>query len=423
MQTVPFWTDDFPRPEGLAGPVPAEPVDVAVVGAGVTGLAAARRLARSGASVAVVDAGPVGAGASSISGGMVIHGLKASQARVIDLVGRDLAREMWDASLASIDLVETITAEDDFACDFHRNGAAALGFTTRDASALEERGEWMRRTLGFPTRFFDRGSLDRVVGSGRFSAALADDVSAGLHPAKYTYGLAAGAAAAGAALVEGAEVTGLRRIEGGHLLATTKGSIIAGEVLMATNGYTGTRFPALRRGIVPIGSYSVVTEPLDPALAAQVIPGGRMLWTHRRFLNYFRLTPDGRLLMGGRANLSPDLDLVRSGGILGATIRDFFPQLADVTITHSWGGRLGVTFDLLPHIGRIDGYWYAMGYGGHGMGIGTYLGHEAAGLLTGDLSRSPFLEIAHPTRFYYRKRPWFLPAAALLYRFLDRIGR
>jgi glycine/D-amino acid oxidase-like deaminating enzyme len=422
MKTTSFWTDDFPRPTGLSSSLPSE-ADVVVVGAGVTGLAAARRLASAGASVVVLDAGRVGGGASSVSGGMVIYGLKAGQRRVIELVGDRLADELWQASLASIDLVERIVRDDGIDCDYSRAGAAALGFHARDAADLRTQGEWLQATVGFSTEFVDRASIGTVVGGSRFVAALIDGVSAGVHPAKYTYGLAGSSARAGAILVEGAEVTGLHNGGARWVVTTSRGTIGATDVLMATNGYTGTQFKTLRRGIVPIGSYSVVTEPLDAGLAAELIPEGRMLWTHRRFLNYFRMTPDRRLLMGGRANLSPDLDLRRSGEILRETVVDFFPELAGTAVTHSWGGRLGVTFDLLPHIGRIDGVWYALGYGGHGMGIGTYLGHEVAGLLAGELNRSPFAEIEHPHRFYYRKRPWFLPAAAALYRFLDRIGR
>ena len=128
-------------------------------------------------------------------------------------------------------------------------------------------------------------------------------------------------------------------------------------------------------------------------------------------------------MLGGRRNLSPDLDLAESGKDLQKRLVEFFPELADVQITHVWNGRLGVTFDLMPHIGQTDGVWYAMGYGGHGLGIGTYLGNEVAGLMNGELDRSPFAEIDHPQRWYYRNKPWFLPAAAFGYRVLDRLSR
>jgi len=114
--------------------------------------------------------------------------------------------------------------------------------------------------------------------------------------------------------------------------------------------------------------------------------------------------------------------MAESAKILGATITRFFPELVDTPLTHSWGGKLGVTFDLVPHIGRIDGIWYALGYGGHGVALSTYLGDQVAGLMAGTLERSPFAEIPHPTRFYYRGRAWFLPPASFLFRALDRFG-
>ena len=127
--------------------------------------------------------------------------------------------------------------------------------------------------------------------------------------------------------------------------------------------------------------------------------------------------------MGGRRNMSPDLDLLESGRDLGRRIVEFFPELEDVPITHVWNGRLAATFDLMPHIGTIDGIWYTLGYGGHGLGLGTYLGDEDARLMIGEIHRSPFAEIGHPHRWYYRSRPWFLPAAAAGYRILDRFSR
>ncbi len=114
-----------------------------------------------------------------------------------------------------------------------------------------------------------------------------------------------------------------------------------------------------------------MTEPLPTALAEELLPGNRMVWTARRLLNYFRRTPDNRLLMGGRRNLQTDLDPADSARELSSRLTEFFPQIQPYEVTHVWGGKLGVTFDLLPHIGQRDGVWYAMGYGGHGVPLAT----------------------------------------------------
>jgi glycine/D-amino acid oxidase-like deaminating enzyme len=419
VRTVPFWTDDYSdEPPTTALP---SSVDVAVIGAGITGLSAARHLAKAGVATAVVEAARVGDGASAINAGMTIYGVKPDVASLLRRFG-DLGMRLWQASIDAIDLVEDTIAAERIDCAFSRSGAAELGFTDRDARNLEGQALWTTEHLGFPVDVVT-GDLRKVLDSDRFSVALTDPVSAGLHPARYTFGLARAVLAAGATITEHAEVQGTERDRAGFRISTSRGAFRAQRILVATNGYTGHVFPTIRRGVVPIGSYSIVTESLPRELAERLIPGSRMLWTARRFLNYFRRTPDDRILLGGRRNLRADLDLHDNARDLHRRLLEFFPQLERYEITHSWGGRLAATFDLLPHIGMHDDVWYAMGYGGHGVALGTYLGVDAAGLMAGEVETSPFREIPLPTRWYYRKRPWFLPFAAWGYRFLDRIGR
>ena len=147
-----------------------------------------------------------------------------------------------------------------------------------------------------------------------------------------------------------------------------------------------------------------------------------MFYDSKWFINYFRLTPDGRMLWGGRNNLSTDLDLEESASILSRQVSTVFPDLEKTTFTHTWTGKLGITFDLMPHIGDVNGIHYTFGYGGHGLSIATYLGTEIGLLLSGQKKRSPFEEISHQTMFFYRKDPWFLPFAAKYYRFLDWVS-
>jgi glycine/D-amino acid oxidase-like deaminating enzyme len=218
-------------------------------------------------------------------------------------------------------------------------------------------------------------------------------------------------------------VTALQRPAGSDFrLTTNQGQLKAAELLLATNGYTGPLSPEVQRLVFPVGSYMITTAPLSPALQAELSPKNRVMYSTKWFLNYFRLTPDGRMSMGGRNNLSPDLDLTESAHNLYETMVHIFPQLAGQAVTHSWTGRLGLTFDLAPRLGRVNGIYYALGYGGHGVALSGYLGQEAAKLITGQIQRSPFSDIPQPTRFYYRGRAWFLPLAALYYRFLDAMS-
>ena len=166
--------------------------------------------------------------------------------------------------------------------------------------------------------------------------------------------------------------------------------------------------------------YVVVTEPLSDSTAAELSPRGRVFFDSKRLLNYFRLTPSGRLLFGGRNDLSTGLDLEQSAVRLKARVDEVFPQLAQVPVTHSWTGQLGITFDLLPHVGRSGGVHYALGYCGHGVAAASYLGAEVGQLLCGERSTSLFAQIPHPSPFYARYERFFLPVVAAWYRRQDR---
>ena len=136
-----------------------------------------------------------------------------------------------------------------------------------------------------------------------------------------------------------------------------------------------------------------------------------------------RRTPDERILIGGRRNLHTGLDLERSAAALYSQLIGYFPQLEGVPVSHVWGGKLAVPFDLVPHMGQVDGAWYALGYAGHGVGLSTLMGHELGGMLLGEEPPSVFTKVPHPTRFFYRGNPWFLTPASLLYRALDGLNR
>lgn len=423
MQTNPLWTDHFPRPADLplATAVP-ESADVAIVGSGYTGLNAARVLARAGAAVVVLERHTIGWGASSRNGGMATPGIKQSLRTIWKKYGRDYAHQFWHASLDAIDLIDQIVREEKLACDWQRRGHIALAAKPAHFTYYQAHHQWLQTEFNHPTTLVGPADLRMEIGSDIYFGGLADEYSGGLHPAKYIFGLARSAARAGACLCEQTAVQRIERLPTCFILHTGRGSLKAKEVLVATNGYTDRLVPQLKPKIFPVGSYIIVTEPLPPELQQALSPKGRMFYTSKNFLNYFRLTPDGRMLWGGRNNLSPNLDLQESARRLQAGMARTFPELKELPITHSWTGQLGLTFDLMPHIGRVDGIHYAFGYGGHGLSIATYVGTEVGRLLAGQISRSPFLEIPEDTRFFYRNRPWFLPFAAQYYRFKDWIS-
>lgn len=422
MKQVPFWVDDYPRPTGITSQLP-DRTDYLIVGSGLTGLSAALRLSEAGKEVTVVDAGPIAGGASSINGGMVSADVKAGARFVHAKHGPDIGREMWNSTVESLRRVEEIARRADNGAVVHRGGMLAVGRGPRQARGFKEEVEWFQAELGVHRRVLAGHEVHQAIGSKAFDVAVYEPDAFGVHPARLTFGLASIAAGAGTRLVDGCAVTSVSKGHSAITVTTTAGRLKAGTVIAATNGYTSVKqFPLLARRVVPIGSYIVVTEPLSDQAAQSVFPSDAMAYTRKRLLNYMRKTHDSRILMGGRRNLHTDLDLEESAEDLRSKITKLWPELADVTITHVWGGRLGVPFDLIPHIGEVDGIWYAMGYAGHGVGLAAQLGHELAGMLLGHDPPSVYSRIPHRGRIYYRGQPWFLTPASVLYRILDRFS-
>ena len=423
MKSEVFWTDQFSPIKSLPVSVdlPSE-IDVAVVGSGYTGLAAARVLAKSGYSVVVMDQHTIGWGASSRNGGMATPGLKLDIFKIHKKYGMDYARKFWKSSVDAIDLIEQIIIEENIDCDWVRNGHVALACKQSHYDELPDYAAWIKREMGHEKTIVPQEEIRSEIGTDAYFGGLSDESSGGLQPAKYVAGLARAVADLGVRLCEDTRVEKINRNGDGHELITSKGDMKAGEVIIATNGYTDMLVPELKPKVFPVGSYIIVTEPLPQDLQDILSPKRRMFYDSKWFINYFRLTPDGRMLWGGRNDLSTDLDLYESATILSQQVCKVFPELNDYQFTHTWTGKLGITFDLMPHIGNINGIHYAFGYGGHGLSIATYLGTELGLLISGEKDRSPYKEISHQTMFFYREKPWFLPFAARYYRFLDWIS-
>ncbi len=413
----------MPRPADL--PVAAElpdAVDVAIIGSGYTGLNAARILIKNKTSVAILERNTVGWGASSRNGGMATPGIKQSITKIFKDYGPEKGRLFWQASLDAIDLIGEVVEEYDIDCDWVRNGHLYLAYKKAHFEQMQERVGWMEKQLGHTYQVVPPADIRSEIGTDAFYGALVDSYSGGLQPAKYVFGLARGVAQDDVHLCEQTNVTKIKKRSNRFEIHTSRGVITAKEVVVATNGYTDRLVPQLKPKVFPVGSYIIVTEPLSPELQQILSPNRRMFYDSKNFLNYFRLTPDGRMLWGGRNNLSTSLDLHDSAQRLQQQMITIFPELRDIPITHTWTGQLGITFDLMPHIGQVNGIHYAFGYGGHGLSIATYLGTEIGLLLAGKKSSSPFAEIPHQTMFFYRNKPWFLPFAAQYFRFLDWIS-
>ena len=423
----PYWWDTVRlAAEGSRTPVP-ERVDVAIIGAGYTGLAAARELGRRGARVAVLETETAGWGASSRNGGMVLTGLKLGVVELCAKLGRELTARMYQASMEAIACVEHIVSEEQIDCTFARCGHLEVASKPNHYRRLADWAEVIARDFGREVRLVPRGEMGSEIGSRIYHGGLVDEGSAGLNPARYVAGLASAAQKAGATICERARVETIERSAdggaAGFRLATARGSVWAREVFVATSGYTGAATPELRRRVVPIGSYIIATEPLPAGLAAELVPRGRMIFDSKYFLHYFRLTPDGRMLFGGRAAFFPETErtIRRSAEILRRDMVRVYPQLAQSPVEYAWGGTLDFTFDMLPHAGTLDGLHFALGYAGHGVAMATYLGTKMAAAIAGENPALPFALVPFPGAplGLYNGRPWFLPLASAWYRLLD----
>jgi glycine/D-amino acid oxidase-like deaminating enzyme len=395
--------------------------DVAVIGGGYTGLAAARALARRGADVTVLERRTIGWGASSRNGGFVLPGFKPEVEALARELGVVEARRLFELSLQAICALEALIAEEAIDCGYVRCGTVVLAARKGHLAGLETSRRFLRNELAHETVVLGPAELRSEIGSSRYHGGLLDPFAGAVQPAQLLRGLAAAAERAGARLVEAAGVTGLSRTSAGISVATERGTVVARDVLVATNGYTGPVVPALQRRVVPVGSYIIATPPLAADLAARLIPRRRVLSDTKNLLFYFRLSPDSRLVFGGRAAFTPTA-VARSAVILHRGMVEVFPELRDVPVEYAWDGRVAFTFDQMPHAGVLDGIHFALGYGGHGVALATWLGARMGEALAGagTIPRltSPFRAVP-----LYGGTPWFLPLVGGYYRMRDWVGR
>jgi glycine/D-amino acid oxidase-like deaminating enzyme len=424
-----YWLETAEAPQLPTSELPRA-VDVAVIGAGFTGLSAARTLAKGGARVAVLDAENVGWGASSRNGGMVLSGLKLGTPALVARYGREATKRMYAASLLSIDCVEAIVREENIDCDFSRCGHLEVACKPKHFEDFRRGAETIEREFGHQLKIVEKGDLPSEIGSPIYHGGMVDEVSAGVNPARYVAGLGCATARAGAEIQEKTRVTGLERSSqsgnSGWTVATTKGKLQARDVLVATSGYTSGVTKALQKRIIPIGSFIIVTEVLPEALAQALSPRNRMIYDSKNYLYYYRLTPDRRLLFGGRAAFFPENEntVRESARILREGMVEVYPQLRETKVEFVWGGTLDFAFDIMPHAGKIDGMYFSVGYAGHGVAMATLLGKKIAeAILTGH-DENPFADIPFPGAplGMYNGKPWFLPFAGAWYRFLDLVS-
>lgn len=421
---TPYWQDATPQPEVAEIDLPAE-VDVAIVGAGYTGLNAALQTVRAGCSTLVLDAHAPGWGCSTRNGGQVSTSIKPSFAALTRRHGEALARALLEEGQASLDYMHALVAEEKLDCDlrtvgrFHGAHKRHLYDTlARDCEAHHP--VWDTGAYAVP-----KAEMACELGTNAYHGGVVYPHHASIDVGKYHGALLTRVVEAGALVKGNCAVTRLSRQGSGFLLETAQGTLRAGKVILATNGYSGPLSPRHRRRVIPIGSYVIATEEIPQAVMDKIMPTDRVLSDTRKLVYYYRPSPDRkRVIFGGRVSLS-ETDPRKSAVKLHRELSRLFPELKTTRVSHSWMGFVGYTFDTMAHCGDDEGLFYAMGYCGSGVGMASYLGmrmgRSAAGL-EGPAERSAFSRISFPTRPLYSGNPWFLAPSVLVYRLRDRFG-
>jgi glycine/D-amino acid oxidase-like deaminating enzyme len=423
MKLTPYWLDTAsPSGDYRQNPVP-ERADIAIVGAGFTGLSAALEAAKNGASVVVLDQHTVGWGASGRNGGMATTGLAIGLGQAIKRYGQDQAIEMFAEYNRAIDTIEDLVKENSIDCDFERSGKLSLAMNAKQVDGMRKTQQILADAADYSVNVVGKEDLHREIGSDFYAGAMVDPLGAGMHVGKFAHGLAEAGARAGVTICEDAQVTKLaEHPRGGHAVHTSRGTTHVDEVLIATSGYTGALTPWLRRRTIPVGSFIVVTEPLPQETVERVLPHRRQAADSKMLTYYFRITPDNRLLFGGRARFalsSPESDL-KSAEILKGAMSTVFPYLSSTRIDYTWGGLVDLSMDRMVHAGQHNGIHYSLGYSGHGVQMAAYMGKQMALSMLGKPSRNAWEKLPYRAVPGHFGPPWFLPFIGGGAKIIDR---
>ena len=423
FKDTPYWWEAAPLADLPEAPL-APSCDVAIVGAGFAGLAAAITLARAGRSVQVFDKDRAGEGASSRNGGIASGNIKFSFSKMVAQFGEAKARDIYSEGVAAReDLARFIKAEN-IGCHFEMTGRFTGAYRPHHYERLGREADYLNKHLNLGVEMVNKADQHQEIGSDLYHGGDIRPDIGGLHPGLLHQGLLTRAREAGAVVHERTAVSGLRAETAGVEVTTERGRVTARDVLICTNGYTGPLTPWLRRRIVPIPSQVIATEPLPPATLERLMPKRRMLGETRNLYHYFRPSPDGAgIVLGGRAGAGTD-NLETKFRHLRRGLVEIFPELADVGISHSWWGYTGYTFDFLPKTGTHNGIHYATAFCGSGVVWARWFAIKAAHRILGKDAEaaSAFDGFEFQTRPLYTGNPWFLPMVIAWYGWKDRLG-
>ena len=401
--------------------------DVAIVGAGFTGLSAALHIAGDGRRPIVLDAHTVGFGASGRNGGLASGKFRVSFQQVMAQHGRAAAHRLHALGQEAVDCVEGLIDRYSLpAVGFSRCGYLTAAHTPQAMAYLRSAAEWLSTEVGDQaTHLLDREATARELGTRQYFGGSLNTRAAALHPLNYVRGLAGAAHGLGVAIHEQTPVTAVRRERTGFRVETPTGTVQARQVIFTTNAYsdlTGAT-AALRRRVIPFRSAIIATAPLGAELGASVLPTGRVVADTKRLLRWYRKAGD-RFIFGGRGAFGR-ADSEASFATLERQMKELFPQLSDQPLEFRWSGLVAMTMDFAPHVGSLEpGLFHAVGFNGSGVAITSLMGKALAAVTRGEapdlsiIGRAPFPAIP----FYPLVTPGVRLATAW-HQALDALGR
>jgi glycine/D-amino acid oxidase-like deaminating enzyme len=395
--------------------------DIAVVGAGYTGLSAALHAAERGAKVVVLEAKEPGWGASGRNGGQVIAGIKIDPDAMDASFGRERGAIVRNLSGGAPDTLFALIKRHAIDCEANQSGWIQPAYGQAGLRAVEARAaEWARH--GVAVRLLDRSQVGELVGTDAYAGGWLDPRGGSVQPLSLARGLAKAAQTLGAAIHGDTRVIGIARDGASWVLTTAQGATLAApQVILATNGYTDDLWPGLRRSIIPVRPFQVASAPLGENVRRTIYPQGHVGSDTKRMLSYYRLDSTGRLLMGGRGSVGHGRRAVIHAQ-LRADVKRFFPHLGELRWDYAWSGWVALTKDHVPHIHELaPGVHAGLGYQGRGLALGVVFGRELARrALEAKVEDGWPLAPMEPLPFHAWRKP-VLHGIRAYYRFRDKL--
>jgi glycine/D-amino acid oxidase-like deaminating enzyme len=363
----------------LKGPLRAE---VLIIGAGYTGLSAALHLCESGVDVVVLEAAALGDCGSGLNGGQVIAGVKHDPDTLEQMFGSALGAQLVQTVASGPDLVFELIRKYQIDCAATRSGWIQPATSDAELLPIVRRVEqWRRR--GAPVELLDRSAVSRLIGSQRYCGGWLDRRGGTVQPLSYLFGLARAVQRLGGRIFADSPAVRLESVGAQWRVHTTGGEVSAATVVLATNAYTDQLVDALRTTVVAVPSFQVATEPLPQVLRDSILPQGQAASDTWHLLRYYRLSPDGRLVLGSRGFFG-QAPLARTARHHYRAVREIFPQLRGLRYEYHWGGLVAMTSDQLPHLHEVaPGLLAGLGYNGRGVAMATVMGRLLARRIQG----------------------------------------